>query len=73
MALTHEHNWQQDPEIPQVVKGVSGPGGSDSGVLLTEDVDTKALLQETVLLLREAVLHLRTMTGEEFNECDLRT
>jgi hypothetical protein len=62
------HDWQKDPDIAQAVKGDTG----SSNVLLTEDSDAKALLWEQVLLLREIVLHLRSMTDEEFTECDLK-
>jgi len=71
---TIEHHWQQDPNIPQVVTGVSGGDGTAAGggVLLTQDSDIKALLFEQTLLLREIVLHLKAMTDEEFTECDLK-
>jgi hypothetical protein len=71
MARVIEHNWQRDPDIPQVVEGSTGPEGG-TGFVLTEDSRSLAMLAEIRDSLNELVLHLRVITGEEFTECDIK-
>ena len=71
---TIQHNWQNDPTIPQVVEGATGGDGTigGGGSLITKDLTTSQALSAISATLYRIELHLQSMTDERITDKDIR-
>jgi len=70
---TIEHHWQQDPNIPQVVTGVSGGDGTAAGggSLITKDLTVAETLTAILVELRKLNMRQEVVFEEIITDGDI--